>query len=300
MGRGNSRKAFFFFIFVALLFALVEALGSRLPGQISAFEIVWARYGIHLLILGAVCVPFGLKRLVRTARPYLQVGRSLTMLGMPVFFILAAQRMPLSRIWSIFWMTILLAMLLSALFLGERPAWEAVILAGAGWLGGVLIFRPALTPPGWADVLPAGMALCFSLYLVASRELRAEDIFASLFYTALGVFVPLSLLLPRVWQPLSVRSFLILGLIAFLGLILLYLIDRAAELVPVANLSLLLLTQPLWVVVMELPGGGAQLGLRSLAGSGILLAVAFFAYLLFVQRGRIHTPRIGPEPFHKV
>jgi len=109
-----------------LLWPIVEWLALTLSKPYSPFEVVWVRYGVHLMLMLALWTPGGPARLVRTRRPGLHVIRALTMLGMPACFVLAITRMPLDAVMSLFWISPLMAMLLAAMWLGDRPGWAPV------------------------------------------------------------------------------------------------------------------------------------------------------------------------------
>jgi drug/metabolite transporter (DMT)-like permease len=254
----------------------METIGNYLPASYSPYQTVWARYGIHLLFMLAVLGPRYRTRLVYTRRLGMQLLRSLLMLGMPIFFILAVQRMPLKDVLSIFWVSPMMVIALSA-FLGERlslPHWVAVI----GSFAGVLIMsRPDSGVLQLAAVLPLGMALCFSLYQVMTRLMCAEDTLASLFYTAGGVFVLLSFGVPSFWQAPTLESILLwvsIGLFGFLGL---FTLDRACEMAPASIVAPFAYTQPIWILILsclvsgQFPGRFAILGVLIIVGSGLYL-----------------------------
>jgi drug/metabolite transporter (DMT)-like permease len=257
------------------LWAAIETIGSYIPAAYSPYQTVWALYATHLLFMMAVLGPRYQTKLVYTKRLGMQLLRSLLMLGMPVFFILAAQRMPLKDVLSIFWVSPMMVIAFSAL-LGERVSltyWAAVI---GGFAGVLIVSRPDGGVLQLA-VLPLGMALCFSLYQVMTRMMRAEDTLPSLFYTAGGVFVLLSFGMPSFWQTPTLESALLMvsiGLVGFLGL---FTLDKACEMAPASIVAPFAYTQPIWIIILsylasgQFPGRLAILGVLTIIVSGLYL-----------------------------
>jgi drug/metabolite transporter (DMT)-like permease len=256
-----------------LLWTTVEGTAVFLSRPYSLYQIIWTRYAAHLLFMLVVLGPRYKTRLVRTKHLGLQVFRGLLMLGMPAFFITAVSRLPVNDVMAAFWVAPLMVLALSAVVLRERiQLWQWAI-AGAGLVGALFILRPAGGLLQWAIILPLGMAFCFSLYVVLTRYLRAEETITNLFYTALCVLAPLSLGMPFVWRTPTVGDILLMSIIGLLGLLLLYILDKACEMVPASDFATYLYFQPLWMVAAnyllaaELPGKLALLGALIISGS---------------------------------
>jgi drug/metabolite transporter (DMT)-like permease len=256
---------------VMLLWPVVEALAGFMSQRYSPFEIVWVRYGTHLLLMLAVWSPGGPARLVRTQRPGLHALRALTMLGMPACFVLAVTRMPVGAVMALFWVAPLLAMLLAAVGLRERPGWRPWAAAAGAYAGAVVIL--GVPDVGRrAAVLPLAMAACFALYLVLTRFMREETTAARLFYTALGVWVPLTFVLPWFWKTPTPRDLALMMSIGVLGFLFLLGVDRALDAAPVGSLAPFALAQPIWSVLVGAALSGRRPTLRDIAGGLVVLA----------------------------
>lgn len=261
------------------LWAVMEMMGSLLPSTYSPYQTVWMRYATHLLFMLAVLGPRYRGRLVQTPRLGMQLLRSLLMLGMPIFFITALYHMPATEALTIFWVAPLIALGLSSVLLAERTSRLRWLVSLASFVGVLLILRPAGNLWHWSLVLPLGMAFCFSLYQVMTRMMQDEDTLASLFYTALGVFILLSFGLPFFWQPLTLSSGLVMMAIGLLGFLGLFTLDRSLELAPVSAVAPFAYTQPIWmsgfssVLIGHTPGRAAMLGIVIIISSGIFLII---------------------------
>ena len=277
-------------VLAMLPWPIVETLPTLLSQPYSPFEIVWVRYGTHLLLMLTLWAPVDPTRLVRTTRPALHAVRAAMMLGMPAAFVLALVRMPADTVMSIFWVEPLVAMLLGAVVLGERVGrrrWLSATLA----VGGVLMM---LGPPGAALgpawIFPIAMAVCLALYQVLTRLMCEETTTARLFYTALGVWAPLSLGLPWFWKTPSLHDLAVMMSIGVLGYLVLVALDRAVDAAPVSWLAPFALAQPIWMVILHATLGGVWPTPSAAAGVVVVLA----AWLLFAWPGRAPGTADGP------
>jgi S-adenosylmethionine uptake transporter len=174
------------------------------------------------------------------------------MLVMPVSFIIAVNDMSVGNILSVFWVAPIMIILLSMLLVQERAPWTIWLLTLVG-LGCVLVLtRPdgAVTPIGVG--LSLTMGLSFSLYVVMTRMLRDEARLTNLFYTAVGVLVPLSFGLPVFWKPLTLQGGLLMVLVGLLGFALLWVLDKALETTSTAVAAPFLYSEMFFIVVLRL------------------------------------------------
>ena len=227
----------------ALGWAAVETIGGALADPLTAYQVVWSRYAVHLLLMVIV---FGRRYgvgLVRTRRFPLQVGRSLLMLGMPLCWVAALAAMPTSTVAAVFWVAPLLALGFAAMLLRERVRPNVWLGTGLG-VAGVLVMVHPSNPTVVGAVWALGAGICFGLYVVATRALRTEPTAVNLFYTALFVFLPLSALMPFVWHAMGLQSVAVLVAIGGVGLGALWALDRACEAAPVAAIIPVVLLEP--------------------------------------------------------
>ena len=237
---------------VSFLWALMEIVIQHIPGGYSLYQVVWVRYATHLLLMLVILAPRHARKLITTRNPGLQILRALMMLVMPVSFILASEYMKVGTILSVFWLSPLIIIVLSMLLLRENVAWQYWLISILGFVCAVILYHPRGATTATGITLSLAMGLSFSLYVVMTRMLRQESTSANLFYTALGVFVPLSFRLPAFWKPLAFQSGLMMALVGLLGFILLWVLDKASDMTSSATLAPFLFTQVLWMAVLDL------------------------------------------------
>lgn len=227
----------------AFLWAIVEMMGAVLLSRYSAFQVVWTRYLVHLLLMLALFGRSDPGRLVRTGRPVFQFLRSMTMLIMPASWVLATRLDAGDVVYAGFWSAPLLIVALSAVFLGERAPWQIWLAAAVGGLAAAAIFAGIPVPSGAQWIPLIGMTGSFSLYVVMTRALHGESTRANLFHTALGVFLALTPTMPLVWQTPALADLpLFLG-VGGVGLVVLWMLDRSSANVPVGETAPLILAQ---------------------------------------------------------
>jgi drug/metabolite transporter (DMT)-like permease len=199
------------------------------------------------------------------------------MIAMPLFFIGGLILLPAHDVWAVFWLSPLMVLGLAAWLLKERIGWQR-------WIGGAvcvvavwLVIRPDPAILHWTIALPLGMAFCYSLYRIMTRMLREENSLANLFYSALVVFVPLSLVLPYFWEPVTLGGLLPRVFIGLLGYATLYYLDKGYEIAPAAVMAPFSFSQVPFLLLLklilfqEVPGKRALLGCAILVVAGIIL-----------------------------
>lgn len=229
--------------FVAL-WAAEEALTARVVGRYGLAQIVWLRFVLHLLLLWALCGRRDPASLWRTRRPLFQLARSGMLVGMPAFWILGAQRgLAPTVLMSVFWLAPLLILGLAHAFLRERVSRKVWLAAAVACVGVFALTGPHAVPRPQLLVFPFGMAVCFSLYVVMTRSLRAEPTRTNLFYCGLGVCLLLTPWVAMTWVTPSAPDLLIHAGVAVLGLGGLFALERLTATAPVSNFAPLVYLQ---------------------------------------------------------
>jgi drug/metabolite transporter (DMT)-like permease len=237
---------------VSFIWGLMEVIVQYIPGGYSVYQIVWVRYATHLLFMLVMFAPRHGIELISTQRVGLQFLRAIMMLIMPVSFVLATEYLPVGNILTLFWLCPLMIMGLSIPLLKERVSWHYWVIASVGLICTAILVHPNLSVSTMGVILSLAMGLSFSLYIVLTRVLRDESTLANLFYTAVGVLIPLSVGLPAFWKPLTLQSGLMIALVGLLGFGLLWILDKVMDLTSVAVTAPFLYSQMFWIVVFRL------------------------------------------------
>jgi drug/metabolite transporter (DMT)-like permease len=261
-----------------LAWALVEIIGSQ-TGGVSAYQVVWTRYGVHLAFMALVFGPRHGRDLVRTRRLPSQIFASLLMLGMPLCFIWELERMPVQDASVVFWIAPALIVGMS-MIAGKRYGGIGTVIATiVGLAGAILICDPDAGVLRRGAILGVGMAVCFSLYMFVVRSMKGEALLTKLFHTALWVFMALSLGLPYFWKAPTVRGMIAMTAIGLLGWIGLLSLDLAIEAMPVGILAPVLYTQLVWDMLLQWPLREVPLDTRTIIGALLALGASIPALM---------------------
>lgn len=266
------------------MFVATEAVATTgFPRATPIAQRVWLRYGFHLLLM--LVLFGGPTRLafVRTKRPALQIFRSLLMLAMPMCYVLAALTASGKTIFGIFSCAPLMVIALAYLA-GERALGSIIVLVAIGCGGALVMYRPDVRAMGWGVWPALGIAASYSAYIVLTRVLdRTETMLSNLFYTAVGVFVALTLAAPLYWTPIGARELVAGAAIAVGGFICLWLLETGLRQETSTRLAPFLLTQTLLDGVLRTIGRGGIPAPAVALGTTVVAAVIFAAAVIVTR-----------------
>ncbi|MBX3611475.1 MAG: DMT family transporter [Hydrogenophaga sp.] len=276
----GGRRAWLLLAVFALSWTLLEGVvGAQFQHPYHLLQIVWCRYAVHLL---AVWVIWGRRhpaQLWRTQRPVFHVMRSLCMLVMPLGFAMALYGgMQMHTVWALFWMAPLLILVLARLWLRElvpASAWVAAVLGSAS---AVLLLGLHWPAHAFTVLWPLAMAASFAVYMAMTRQLRSEPVQTNLFHTAAAVFLLLTPIMPWVWTMPTLHDVAVLIAIGLVGLLGLWVLDRACEAAPVSATAPVLYLHLAGMFAIEAWGGSVALLARqglSLVLVAIVLVIAW-------------------------
>jgi drug/metabolite transporter (DMT)-like permease len=267
-----------------LLFAGNDAAAKYLNAYMPTLQVVWARYASAFLLGFAMSNPITRPQLLRTNRPWLQIGRSTLLLVSTSLNFIALRYLQLDEAIAIIFCTPFLVALMGGPLLGEWVGWRrwAAILVG---FGGVLL----VTRPGAGGIHPAALlsfvsAICYSLYSISTRVLAASDSNeTTLFYSNLVGAVATTALLPWVWTPPSgfivIAAMISMGLFSGLGHYLLIIAHRKA---PAAVLAPFIYTEIVWMIALGYAIFADVPNHWTIAGAAVVVASGL--YLVYRER----------------
>ena len=266
-------------LMVALLFlAALDATSKHLSRTTPLPLMLWVRYSVHCVLMIALLAPSMRMRLLVTRRPVTQFVRSMLTLAISLLLYAAFRVMPLAETTAIIYMSPLFVVLLAGRWLHERVGlgrWLAVL---AGFAGALLIARPGAALSAYGTMLSLAAALCLAIYQILTRQISAtESTATSVFYTALGGTVIMTVALPWLWAgpwPSSFDMWLLvsLGAYAAVGH---YLIIAALGHAPASLLSPLYYVQLIWATLLgwqifdHVPDLLSIVGMLIVSGSGL-------------------------------
>lgn len=263
-------------------FAGLDATAKWINRSADPVQTAALRTIVSFVVVAAFCRPWrsGEGGFAASARPWVQVGRGLSIVAATLCSFFALRHLPLPQATAITFAAPLITALLSGPLLGEWPGPHRVAAAGVGFLGVLVVTRPwsgGLVDPAMG--LALATALFNSLYALATRVAARRDppLTTLLWSGAVGSAVLLPALL-HVWAPpgsAAVWAALFgLGVLGAAGhwlLILAHARAPAATLAPFFYAQLLGAVALGWLVFGQWPDATTLAGGLIVAGSGLYM-----------------------------
>ena len=272
-----------------LLFACNDAVAKYLNGYMDAVQVVWARYMAAFALAIILLNPTGNPQVMRTRRPWLQLGRSALLLASTVLNFFALRYLQLDEAVSIIFCTPFIVAALGGPMLGEWIGWRRWTAIFVGFAGILLVTRPGTGGIHPAALLVVVAAICYALYSISTRVLARSDSDATTnFYSNLVGAAAITVAMPFYWtsqgDPLVIALMCSMGLFSGFGH---FLLVRAHRLTPAGVLAPFIYTEIVWMIALGLLVFGDVPSRWTLAGAAIVILSGL--YLLY--RERVMGPR---------
>ena len=275
-------------------FACLDATGKYLLRYMDPLQIVWARYFGAFLLAFIFLNPVTRPKMMRTTRPFLQVGRSALLLTSTALNFFALRYLQLDEALAILFSTPFLVALLCVPLLGEWVGWRRWTAISVGFLGVLLVARPGLGGLHPAALLSLGSAICYALYVISTRVLaRTDSSETTLFYSNIVGAVAMLPIVPFVWSaPQNALVVALMVLIGALGSGGHYLLIRGHRLAPASALAPFIYTQMIWTTALGFLVFGDVPHTWTIVGGSIVIVSGL--YLLHRETVRGKTEPSAP------
>ena len=216
----NLRNAAILVVSGLSVAAFSGTLMKLLSDDLNAFQIAWFRFlGLTIMLLPFMVSRFG-RTSLKPARPGLQIVRGLTMSASTVAFVIGVRTIDYADAIAILYAYPFLLTLLAVFFLGEsvrRTGWLGVT---GGFLGVLLVMRPAFTGVDKGAMFVFLCAAIIAIQMSINRKLgyMSHPLVTS-FWGAVVATISLSLILPFFWQPIHLQNWGLLLSLAITGAI---------------------------------------------------------------------------------
>lgn len=296
----------YFGIFLMLGFCVLapmgDALAKILGADMSVGQVTFARFAFQALLLAPLVViwrlplPLAPRLLRMTAlRTVLHIAGVGMMFG-------ALQYLPLADAIAIAFVMPFLMLLLGKMFLQEEVGPHRLMACAVGFAGTLLVVQPNFAAVGAPALLPLGVAVAFSLFMLVTRSIAkdvdpigmqclsgfmAVPLIGAAFLLAPGVPTLALSSIPQSLFPLVIG----LGLLGTLGHLLMTWSLRfapSATLAPMQYLEIPIGTVIGWLIFRDLPNGLAALGICITIGAGV--------YIILRERAMSRLSPASPQP----
>ena len=276
--RQNPTLGIILMIGAVAAFAVIDTCAKVLVGHVPPLMVVFARYTLALIYIVALMWWTGSFSL-STKHPWLQLLRGVMLLSTTMLNFVALQYLRLDQTSAIFFSNPLWVCALSPLLLGERIGprrWAAVLI---GFLGVILIIRPAADSFHWAMLLSVAVAVIAAMYQITTRKIGGRD--PALVSLMLATLVGAGLSAPAgivQWQlPPSGYLWLML-LMGFAGSIGHHLLIKAHTIAPAPTLAPFIYTQIIWMIALGYLVFGDVPDLVTVVGASIVVMSGLYVY----------------------
>ncbi|WP_040638935.1 DMT family transporter [Microvirga lotononidis] len=192
-------RGILFLIASTVVFSVADVITKQLASTLPPPEVAWMRYVTFALVIIPVVLIKGGPTLFRSQRPSLQVVRGLGMVGSSIMFIQSLPHLPVADATAIFFVSPILIMALSVLFLGETVGWRRWTAAAIGLIGVMIVVRPGTGSFQPAAFLPIVSASSWAVGAVVTRKITGDHALTTLAYSASVGSIVLSALMPFHW-----------------------------------------------------------------------------------------------------
>lgn len=270
-----------------------DALAKILSDKVALGQLLFVRFGVQALVL----IPI----IMLTGRIWRMSGRvfSLTLLRTVMhivgigMMVSALYYLPLADAIAIAFVMPFMMLILGHYVLGEEVGNRRMIACAVGFVGTLFVVQPAFQEVGWAALLPLGVALNFSLFMLVTRKIAKETdpigLQAVSGVMAILLMAPLIFLVPASAAPIlawdtgmdgSVWTLLLaIGLSGTLAHLLMTWSLRyapSATVAPMQYLEIPIATIIGLIVFGDLPNMMASIGIAIIMGAGL--------YIVFRER----------------
>ena len=242
-------------------------------------EIVFVRYGVHVLLMLAVFLPTRGLGLFKSRNWKLELARGLCLLLITLGNFLSMKFLPLAVTGALMFTMPIMVVALSVPLLGEKVGLKRWAAVGVGFLGILIIIRPGTEAFHPASLLCIGGALAAALYTIITRKLARVDSAATqqiwsglIALTAVTPFAFNGWVWPN--DGPSWFAFLVIGVVGMLAHQLNSVALRFAPpsvLAPFSYTELLMLAMASWLIFNDPPDLWFFLGAPLIVGSGLFI-----------------------------
>jgi drug/metabolite transporter (DMT)-like permease len=283
MRRESVVTGIAFVLLSSLVFApVVQACSKYLLLAFPVVQVMWVRSAGHALWMVVIFWRSHGLGMFKTKRPGLQFARSVLLSGCSIVWLLAIPHVQLASAAAIMFTTPMFVALLSIPMLGERVGMHRFGAIGLGFVGVLLVIRPAAGEMVPEMLYIVSAALMYAVYQILTRKVSVDDSAATsaVYAVAVGAvcasfFVPFDYRIPGADDWPHWLAFLA---ISFFGGVRHLFVVKAFEHAPASVVSPFCYTELIGVSILgaimfsELPDQWTWAGAALIVVSGLYIA----------------------------
>jgi len=268
-----------------VLAPLGDSLAKLLGGTVPLGVLIFVRFSIQVVILLPILLWSRQSlRLESGLLPLTLIRSCLHILGIGMMFS-SLRFLPLADAIAIAFVMPFIMLILGHFVLGEHVGRHRIIACAVGFLGTLLVIQPNFAAVGYPALLPLGVAVVFSLFMLITRQIAKTidpiKLQAISGMQASAILLPMMLIFSDVpgvgFAPLATDTLPLLALLGVLGTIAHLFMTWSLRFAPSATLApMQYLEIPIgtfigWLIFKDLPNGLAAIGICITVGAGLYI-----------------------------
>ena len=190
-------------VVTTFMFSTMDGVSRYLAENNNVFTIVTMRYWFVAIIMAISCllVKDSFKKLLYTKQPFTQFSRGLILSLNNCLVVYTFTLLGLVETHAIIACYPLIVAGLSVPFLGEKFGWRRWTAIFVGFLGVIIILRPATNVISEGAMYALVGAIMFAVYLILTRYVsRLDTAITSFFWTGIGGSVTMTIISFFIWE----------------------------------------------------------------------------------------------------
>lgn len=184
-----------------MLVPVLDLFAKLLSSDYTVLQVTWARFFFHCLWLLPLLTWQRLKWWKLPPKPAYQLIRSLLLTATTLLFFLSIRDNPIPNALTLLFVSPLVVAVIAPFFLNESFDWRRGIAVVCGFIGILVVLRPASDAFSFSLVWALLAGIGYAFYIMVTRKLSLSSApLITLFYTAVGGLVVLTPLVVIFWQ----------------------------------------------------------------------------------------------------
>ena len=279
MTKQNERLGILLMIITTIVFASQDGLSKYLATEYNVYMVVMIRYWFFAAFVISMSSrrTGGIKLVVKTKSPILQIFRSLILVAEMCITILAFTLLGLAETHAIFASYPLIIAMLSGPILGEYVGWRRWLAICVGFIGILIILNPGNGIFSPYALVPLAGAILFAIYGLLTRYVgQYDDSSTSFCWTGVVGSIAMTVFGLNFWDPVSRSDWSVMLLLSASGVVGHYLLIKCYEVAEASAIQPFAYLQLIWASMIGIIIFGEQITTNVLIGACIIVGAGLF------------------------
>ena len=279
MIKQNERLGILLMVTTTIVFASQDGLSKYLATEYNVYMVVMIRYWFFAAFIMTISSrkPGGVKQVVTTKTPLLQIFRSLVLVAEMCVTVLAFTLLGLAETHAIFASYPLIIAMLSGPILGEHVGWRRWLAICVGFFGILIILNPGNGIFSPYALVPLAGAILFALYGLLTRYASQYDKSStSFFWTGTVGCIAMTAIGLNFWDPVSQADWSIMLILSASGMLGHFLLIKCYEVAEASAVQPFAYLQLIWASLIGVIIFGEKITPNVLLGACIIVGAGLF------------------------